>query len=306
MKRSSQVALLLMGVTGVGATGYAMTQAAAELHSARQSGRHHAPAAPGRPAPSRARRAAHGRHHRATAPVHLDPHQQQQLGRQLADVLAQQPSTIGDALDLGAADQPLLDQHQHAARRAPAPRPQRRAAASARRRARYPVLVGRLRRCGASPARSARTGAISRSDTGFDFHTIDNAPYWVESAYYAFTLEQIERDIEAPTAELEAMCRELVAQAIDDERMMQRAADSRGSSGIGSRRSFKRERSQPLRPLRPALRRQGTGQAARVQRRHADLGVRDRRVPVAVAGGRDRAQACCPRTPTNTIRCTSA
>lgn len=56
--------------------------------------------------------------------------------------------------------------------------------------------------------------------TGFDFHTIDNAPYWVESAYYAFTLEQIERDIEAPTAELDAMCRDLVARAIDDERMM--------------------------------------------------------------------------------------
>ena len=44
----------------------------------------------------------------------------------------------------------------------------------------------------------------SRWTIGFDFHTIDSAPYWVESAYYAFTLEQIERDIEAPTAELEA------------------------------------------------------------------------------------------------------
>jgi len=57
-------------------------------------------------------------------------------------------------------------------------------------------------------------------ESGFDFHTIDSAPYWVESAYYSFTLEQIERDIEGPTAELEAMCRELVAKAIDDERIM--------------------------------------------------------------------------------------
>ena len=42
MKRSSQVALLLMGVTAVGATGYAMT-AAAELRAARQPGRTAAP-----------------------------------------------------------------------------------------------------------------------------------------------------------------------------------------------------------------------------------------------------------------------
>ena len=57
--------------------------------------------------------------------------------------------------------------------------------------------------------------------TGFDFHTIDDAPYWDERAYYAFTLEQIERDIELPTAELDAMCRELVTRAVDDERIMQ-------------------------------------------------------------------------------------
>jgi glutathionylspermidine synthase len=55
---------------------------------------------------------------------------------------------------------------------------------------------------------------------GFDFHTIDNAPYWDETAYYGFTLEQIERDIEAPTAELEGMCRELVAHAVTDECML--------------------------------------------------------------------------------------
>ena len=37
---------------------------------------------------------------------------------------------------------------------------------------------------------------------GFDFHTIDGEPYWDESAYYAFTLAQIEEQLEAPTAEL--------------------------------------------------------------------------------------------------------
>ena len=51
---------------------------------------------------------------------------------------------------------------------------------------------------------------------GFLFHTIDGLPYWDESAYYAFTLKEIEDDLEAPTAELERMCRELVARAVED------------------------------------------------------------------------------------------
>ncbi len=55
---------------------------------------------------------------------------------------------------------------------------------------------------------------------GFLFHTIDGDPYWDESAYYGFTLQQIERDLEAPTAELDAMCRELVARAVKDERIL--------------------------------------------------------------------------------------
>lgn len=56
--------------------------------------------------------------------------------------------------------------------------------------------------------------------TGFVFHTIDGAPYWDESAYYAFTLNEIEADIEAPTAELDGMCRELVARAVADDRIL--------------------------------------------------------------------------------------
>jgi glutathionylspermidine synthase len=55
---------------------------------------------------------------------------------------------------------------------------------------------------------------------GFNFHTIDGERYWDERGYYAFTLEQMERDIEAPTAELDGMCRELVERAIDDERVL--------------------------------------------------------------------------------------
>src|SRR6185437_9216382 len=52
---------------------------------------------------------------------------------------------------------------------------------------------------------------------GFDFHTIDGERYWDERAYYAFTLDEIERQIEAPTGEIDAMCLELVGRALRDE-----------------------------------------------------------------------------------------
>jgi glutathionylspermidine synthase len=57
---------------------------------------------------------------------------------------------------------------------------------------------------------------------GFNFHTIDGARYWDESAFYAFTAEQIERQIEVPTAEIDAMCLELVGRAIGDEKYLRR------------------------------------------------------------------------------------
>jgi glutathionylspermidine synthase len=58
--------------------------------------------------------------------------------------------------------------------------------------------------------------------TGFDFHTIDGERYWDERAYYAFTLDEIERQIEAPSGEIDAMCLALVAHAIDDEDCLRR------------------------------------------------------------------------------------
>ena len=57
---------------------------------------------------------------------------------------------------------------------------------------------------------------------GFDFHTIDDERYWDERAYYAFTLEEIEQKIEAPTGEIDAMCLELVDRAVDDEEYLER------------------------------------------------------------------------------------
>src|SRR4030088_2156297 len=64
-----------------------------------------------------------------------------------------------------------------------------------------------------------RTTAV---ETGFDFHTIDGERYWDERGYYAFTLDEIERGVEAPTAETDAMCLELVGRAVDDESYLRR------------------------------------------------------------------------------------
>jgi glutathionylspermidine synthase len=57
---------------------------------------------------------------------------------------------------------------------------------------------------------------------GFDFHTIDGERYWDERGYYAFTLEEIEQKIERPTAEIDAMCLELVGRATRDEQYLKR------------------------------------------------------------------------------------
>lgn len=57
---------------------------------------------------------------------------------------------------------------------------------------------------------------------GFCFHTFDGEPYWDETAYYQFTLQQIEDDLEAPTEELHEMAMELVGEIVRDaERLHQ-------------------------------------------------------------------------------------
>jgi len=63
---------------------------------------------------------------------------------------------------------------------------------------------------------------VTAEQSGFDFHTIDGERYWDERAYYAFTLDEIERQIEAPTAEIDAMCLELAGRAVDDEEYLRR------------------------------------------------------------------------------------
>ena len=59
---------------------------------------------------------------------------------------------------------------------------------------------------------------------GFDFHSIDGDPYWDESAYYQFTLKQIENDLEDPVEELENLCFSVVERAVVDREILERLA----------------------------------------------------------------------------------
>jgi glutathionylspermidine synthase len=56
---------------------------------------------------------------------------------------------------------------------------------------------------------------------GFNFHTFDGEPYWDESAYYQFSLQQIEDDLEQPTEQLHQMALDLVADIVNDEQKLQ-------------------------------------------------------------------------------------
>ncbi|WP_163130607.1 glutathionylspermidine synthase family protein [Agarivorans sp. Alg241-V36] len=57
---------------------------------------------------------------------------------------------------------------------------------------------------------------------GFNYHTMYGDKYWDESAYYQFSLEQIENGIEAPTEEIHQMCLEVVDKVVRDEQLMRR------------------------------------------------------------------------------------
>ncbi len=72
------------------------------------------------------------------------------------------------------------------------------------------------------PSRERDDWQATAEACGFDFHTVDGARYWDERAFYAFTLAEIEEGIEAPTGEIDAMCRELCGSVIEDERHLRR------------------------------------------------------------------------------------
>jgi glutathionylspermidine synthase len=57
---------------------------------------------------------------------------------------------------------------------------------------------------------------------GFHFHHVDGQLYWDESACYAFTLEEIEQDLEDPAQELADMCMDLAADIVSSEELLER------------------------------------------------------------------------------------
>lgn len=57
---------------------------------------------------------------------------------------------------------------------------------------------------------------------GFKFHTMYGDKYWDESAYYRFSLEQIEEDLEKPTEEIHQMCLHVVDRVVNDEELLRR------------------------------------------------------------------------------------
>lgn len=61
-------------------------------------------------------------------------------------------------------------------------------------------------------------------EVGFTFADMHGEPYWDETSAYAFTLDQIETDIEDPSTALHVMCREAVDQIIGSEALLDRLA----------------------------------------------------------------------------------
>ena len=57
---------------------------------------------------------------------------------------------------------------------------------------------------------------------GYDYRADVGIPCWDETAYYRFTLRQIEADIEKPAEEIEAMCFQLLDQSLSDETVYKR------------------------------------------------------------------------------------
>ncbi len=51
---------------------------------------------------------------------------------------------------------------------------------------------------------------------GYVYRAGDGIPYWDETAYYRFTLRQIEEDLEKPAGEIDEMCFQLLDHSLAD------------------------------------------------------------------------------------------
>ena len=61
-------------------------------------------------------------------------------------------------------------------------------------------------------------------EVGFTFADMYGEAYWDETSAYQFSLRQIEDDIEAPSTELHALCRQAVAKIVESEDLLTRLA----------------------------------------------------------------------------------
>lgn len=61
-------------------------------------------------------------------------------------------------------------------------------------------------------------------DLGFHFHTLEGERYWVEDAYYQFTLEQVEREIEDPTEAVHELCMDAVDRICASDALLRKIA----------------------------------------------------------------------------------
>ena len=59
---------------------------------------------------------------------------------------------------------------------------------------------------------------------GFKFHTMHGEKYWDESAYYQFSLAQIEQGIENPSEEIHQMCLAVVEEVINNDSLLTKFA----------------------------------------------------------------------------------
>ena len=128
---------------------------------------------------------------------------------------------------------------------------------------------------------SARTGARTAKRSA-SLSTRWTASYWDESHCYRFTAERSTR-----SRPRRASCTQLALDAVEHIVDHQSLRAARDSAGIrrSDRASWRAREPGAGGPLRPRLRRNGSAEAARVQRRHADRAARSVGRPVALAAG---------------------
>jgi glutathionylspermidine synthase len=76
-----------------------------------------------------------------------------------------------------------------------------------------------MRRIPIGPRPNLKQSAMAH---GFTVDELGNVPYWDETAYYCFTLRQIEDDLEQPAEAIEDLCFEILNRAVTDETVFRR------------------------------------------------------------------------------------